>query len=279
MKEDYDQIKSLFQNVMENTEAIWAPDKMEIDYIHIYTCGSVIRICENRGAQSAEITGVASSEKDGFRACQFAGICVAEYEKRKNKWETISVKMDITHAEGNFKSFIEKLPVHEQSLGWHKKIRLPAVSGELDSPFGKIPSAEEGLTEQEKILQSFYRYIFGIDTASFENVSQVLAENVMVIMEPFGMMDKRTFLQTIKLQRMTERFWIHPVLPEKVQVTKDEAKAYFLRLMGHGKRWLQFAPDNVKNVPVCGSYDVDFKRQGGEWKIIRMEYIYLGEEG
>ena len=144
------------------------------------------------------------------------------------------------------------------------------------TPYVRLPETEIVLSEEEQILETFYRYAFGIDTVSFENMAYALAEDAVINMAPFGSMDKRTFVQTLKYQRMRDRHWIHPVIPKKIIINGDKAEVYLTRLAGHDERYLEFTPENVKQVLACGRYELKMQKESEGWKITKFDYLFGG---
>lgn len=312
MRSDYEQIKELFEGLVyvwasRDTQALdnilpgeihcnmsIIPDdpqgglhginrlkaffgqRQDTDYFDIQVCNYVGRVAGQEAAQSAAIVATAVRESETFEACRFAGLFSNRLQKKDEQWMFSEIRLDITHVEGDFAELTGDWYMGKPQSGWYEGIHLPVVSGELDNPFRIVPVSESQLTDEEMVLEAFYRYAFGIDTVSLDNAEAVLAEDVVVNMAPFGSMDKRTFLQTLKIQRMPDRHWIHPVQPEEVLIQGERAFVRLNRLMGHEERHPALSPDNYRQKMACARYELKLTKEDGDWRISRMDYLFGG---
>ena len=200
-----------------------------------------------------------------------------EWKQTEDGWKMSEIRMDIVDKSGNYEDFFENWHFEDSKAKWYQGIHLPVINGELDSPWIKIPEAEDVLTEEEKLLDGFYRYTFGIDTLSFEHVWPVFADDFVAVMDPWGQLDRRGFLSTIKFHRQSARHWTHSVVPEKIEIDGEKAFLKLYRMAGHAQRNhpLTITRDNVDKEYACARYDIQARKEDGMWKVNRVEY-YLG---
>ena len=126
-------------------------------------------------------------------------------------------------------------------------------------------------------MECFAHYAFGIDTLSFENLRPTFADDFVAIMAPWGAMDKRAFMTTLKYHRQPSRYWTHSVLPESIEIDGDTALVHAYRMAGHKQRNhpLTITAENVDTEHACARYEIQLRKEEGVWKVTRIEY-YLG---
>ena len=247
------------------------------DLCHIRPYNFVTRVKGDTAQQSAVIVCVAAKRDETMRYCAFSGIFANTWKKTPEGWKLSCIRFDMTEAKGDFHEYFAGWHFEKNDARWYPGVHLPTIAGEIDSPWKAIPETDERLTEEELILETFSRYAFGIDTLSFENAEQVLSEDLVVNMAPFGFMDKRTFLQTLKLHRKADWYWLHPAKAKRITVSGDIAVAELYRMGGHEQNHTSFAytEENIDRETACARYSISLKKENGSWKIRRLDY-FLG---
>lgn len=249
------------------------------DEFHISHCNYVARIADDIAQQSSiAVCRVAKyGENDSIKTYEFSAQFSNSWEKTERGWRICELRMDIVEASGDYTEFVENWYFDKMKSGWYLGVHLPVISGELDSPWERIPDAESLLTDEEQILESFSRYAFGIDTASFSNLSAVFSKYLTVNMAPWGAMDRREFMETLKYQRLPSRYWIHPVKAESIDIQGDISIVRLYRMAGHKQRShpLILTKDNVNMEHACARYEIEMRKENGCWKIFKFNY-FLG---
>ena len=245
-------------------------------HIHMEIHNFVCRAYKDRARMSAIVTGAAAGQGE-WRTCEFSFLFSNELIRTEETWKFSELRFDLTEARGDFQEFMEPWYQGDAKAHWFQGVHLPMISGELDSPWTCVPECECVLTEEEQIEEAFARYAFGIDTVSFQNLDEVFSENLVINMAPFGSMDKRTAMQTLKIHRQPDKYWIHPIKPESITIKGEEATARFYRMGGHRQRSnpLVLTPENIDHEFACARYEIKAKKEQGRWKLARMDY-FLG---
>ena len=197
---------------------------------------------------------------------------------RKLNYESFAdFKMDITECSGEYTEFIENWYFEKQDLAYYHGIHLPVISGELDAPWFRIPQEEDVKTDEERILEAFSRYAYGIDTLNFSLLTEALANDLVVNMAPWGAMDKREFMQTLKYKRQAVRYWNHPALLDCVLLHENSADLRLHRMAGHRQSAMPiiFTKENYDIQYADARYEIKMIKEDGIWKILRMDY-FLG---
>ena len=250
----------------------------EPDFFYINPCNFVARIAGDEAQQSATLVCRAGVlEEEQARCVEFSALTVNTWTKTNEGWRIKVFRMDITECAGDYTEFIDHWYFEKQDLKYYFGIHLPVISGELDSPWNRIPEEEDAKNDEEQILEAFSRYAYGIDTLNFSNLIWALSEDLVVNMAPWGAMDKREFMQTLKFKRQAGRYWNHPAKLDSVHVEGDAAVLHLHRMAGHKQsdHPVIITKDNYDTIHACARYEIKMRKEDGMWKILRMDY-FLG---
>lgn len=249
------------------------------DFFHIIPCNFVARVRGNRAQQSAVLVARAGVYEEGaVRVCEFTALNTNAWEKVDGKWRVTELKLEIDYCLGDFSEFTANWYFEKPGLSYYHGIHLPVISGELDAPWRRVPTEDEGnKTDEELILETFSRYAFGIDSLNFSLLVDALSDDVVVNMAPWGSMDKREFMQTLKFKRQAANNWSHPAQLESVRIDGDAAELRLNRMAGHRQSAIPivFTPENAETVYADARYEIKMLREDGQWRILRMDY-FLG---
>ena len=253
-------------------------DTPKADVFHITACNYVCRLGYGKAQQSA-VTVCRASKYEGetVKSFEFSCLFVNSWVQTEDGWKISQLRMDIVDSKGDYKEFEEAWYYEEPKAKWFVGVHLPVVQGEMDSPWRCIPDAEDVLTEEEKVLDVFNRYAYGIDTLAFSHVDETMSERIVVNMAPWGTMDKRGFLTTLKYHRQPSRYWTHSAKPELIQMDEDKCILKLYRMAGHRQRNHEVVIDasNINEEYACARYEVEMEKEEGIWKITKL-YYYLG---
>ena len=249
------------------------------DVFHSRICNYACRFDNHRAQQIATVViRVAKYEgEQNIKVFEFSALFANTWELKEDGWKVTVMRMDIVDAGGDYDEFMEQWYFEDSHAKWFQGVHLPVINGELDSPWVMFPKCENVLTEEESLLECFAHYAYGIDTLAFENLRPTFTDDFVAVMAPWGNMDKRGFLTTLKYHRQPSRYWTHSVLPEKIEINGNEAKVWAYRMAGHKQRNhpLVITRDNVDTEHACARYEITARKEEGMWKVSRIEY-YLG---
>lgn len=246
------------------------------DTLIIRTYNFAARIDGDFAAQSCAIVADAGTTKQAYESFTFTGLFCNEFRKTSEGWKICQIRFDLTDCCGSDTRFLNNWYLGKPESGWYEGIHLPVICGELDNPWRSVPVSQAELTDEELIEEAFACYAYGIDTLCFANLDCILSPDFLSNMAPFSTMDKRSFMQTLKLHRQPSRHWLHPVKTATVHIQGDVANAVFYRTAGHGPRFIPLAADNIDQELACARYEVKFRKEEGIWKLLRLDYFYGG---
>ena len=249
------------------------------DVLHTRICNYVCIIHGYEAQQIADIVVEALKVEKNAQISSFecTAMLVNHWKKTDNNWVIDELRMDVCSHGGDLATFLQEWYFDEPLAKYYPGVHFPCINGELDSPWKRIPDAEDVLSEEEKIMESFAKYNFGVDNIVFEHVEEVLSDNLIAKMPPWGPMDKRHYLTCLKFHRQKDRYWAHPVRVKRIDIEEDHAVLQLYRMAGHKQRNhpYKYTKANLHMEHACGRYVLDFIKEDEEWKICKWKY-YLG---
>lgn len=253
-------------------------DMPQTDFFHTRICNYICRLNSTDAQQCAHIVCLTGRYGEKTPLYFMFNMMFSNHWKKGEKgWRISEMQMDVLPEEGNFTEFQEHWYFEDPHPKTMPGIHLPCINGELDSPWFRIPDSEDVLTEEEKIAQAFYRYAFGIDHLVFHEVEKAAADDVIADIQPWGAMDKRSWITSLKYHRQKDRQWGHCGMIHSITVQGDGAHMQIYRMCGHKQREhpYVYTNENVDIEHVCASYEIDLIKEENVWKIKRCNY-YLG---
>ncbi|MBQ6453493.1 MAG: nuclear transport factor 2 family protein, partial [Coriobacteriales bacterium] len=191
------------------------------------------------------------------------------WEKVDGSWRIAEFRWDVMIAP---KHQHEGMYLEKDDLRYYPGIHLPVVSGELDNPWRNVTTESEVKPDEEQTCECVCKYAFGIDTLCFSLVDEAVSPCIIVNMAPWGAMDKREFMQTLKYNRQPNRYWAHPVQVESVEVEGNRAFVKAYRMAGH-KQKIMTAPEGIEDVYADARYEFTLERAEAGWQIVRLDYL------
>lgn len=250
----------------------------ESDFFYITPCNFVLRIKDDVAQQSAILVGkVGKYHDDNVLIEEFSALNVNSWRKVNDQWKIVEFKMDIQECTGNYDEFVKNWYFENVDLKYYHGIHLPVISGELDSPWVRIPKEDDVKTDEEKILETFSQYAFGIDTLAFNNLDQALSDDIIVNMAPWNSMDKRLFMETLKFKRQASFYWNHPVMLDSILINGNNANLKLYRMAGHKQSAIPilYTKENAETCYADARYEIKLKKENNQWKVTYL-YYYLG---
>jgi len=243
-----------------------------------FTC----RISGDEAHQYAYVVCLAANfEKNKNEALtfQFTAMLSNHWVRKATGWCITEIRMDILGHGGDLTSFTDSWYFESQKpsyyyYGKHER----CINGELDSPWNRVPIAEDNeLTEEELIMDTYAKYAYGNDQFAWDHVCDILTEDAMFTTAPWGPCSKRQRLEVIKLHRQKEHMWAHPMKAESILMEGDLANVKLFRMSGHRQRSHPyiFTQYNINVEHACSRMDVVFRKEDGVWKICKWNG-YLG---
>lgn len=255
-------------------------DFPKCDVLHTRICNFVCRIKDTEACQIADVVCRALKFDKGSntpKIFECTAMFANHWKKSEGGWIMDELRMDVCPHGGDLESFTKEWYFDEPLAKFYPGVHFPCIQGECDSPWNRIPDAEDILTEEEKILESFAKYNFGVDNLMFQHVDDVLSESLIAKMPPWGSMDKRHYLECLKFHRQKDRYWAHPVRVKDIVIKEEFASLHLYRMAGHRQRNhpYVYTKANQDMECACGRYVLDFKKEDDIWRVHRWKY-YLG---
>lgn len=285
MRKDYDEIKQKFNQFI----SIWMGKRTEllsqvvISDVHAYVsvsqnkdsamhsiygiqqfiseapCSQTVKyevgnyICRFQGHEAQQIAQVSCIMEDTHKAkflfiAQFANHWLKEHDT----WKMKEIRIDIQPFESErMEEFKEVWYFEEPLANLTPTVHLPCIFPEMDSPYYQFPESMDVLTEQEKIEECFYKFLYGIDWIMFIYVKETLSDQ-------FKNDDKHHFIAYQKFIRQRYRYHSSAFVVTSIKIDGNQAFASAKRI--------------VPNEEVI---QIHFVKEQGSYKII--EFV-KGEE-
>ncbi len=251
-------------------------EQAETSFFRLDLYNLLVSSDDEDGRFTGIICGTAAS-KGEWKSCQFIFNIAVKLHKEENGWCFNEVRLDLCDITGDFDEFFADWYMEENKAHWSAGVHLPMISGELDGVGQRSDVSIDILSDEEQIAEVFSRYAFGMDSLAFQYMDEVLSDDVLINMAPFGTMDKRTALQSLKLHRSSSKYWTHPGLVENIRIHDDVADVRIWRMGGHKQRTdpLVLTKENIKDRYACARYEIQMRKEKGRWKLCREDY-FLG---
>lgn len=245
-------------------------------YKRIETGNFVALIDGNHAYQSACVVGMfADDSGDVYRNYQWGGNFCNIFTKMDGRWLMTDIKFDLQDDIGD-RSLVEKwIPINDQ-IGWYEGVALPVICGEIDVPWYRCRHRENKGSDKEQIEELYYRYALGIDCNTFRLLEDVFSEKLVMNMYPFGIMNKRTFIATLKVHRQAyTRRWHHVGNFKSIVIEGNEAKCVLYRNEPYRNWPLVMSKSLERKQIVSARYDMEaVKEEDGKWRIRKFDYFH-----
>lgn len=216
----------------------------------------------NRGCQSAVVTAlVGLNEDDYFHYFNFSGYYLNDYIKENNEWKISHIRFNLDMEDGNtvFVKDWWKLIDYRYFEG---SINYPIVS-ELNNPWINIQNPDCLGTEEEQVLDSYYRYSWGIDHADFDLFQTCLDDNVTLFgsKEP---LTKEDVIRYMKYKRYKEATMEHIWKIDSIDINADIAILKTKRYEPHRMGTTKFNKQNMNYDFYTGNFEYIFVKKDGK---------------
>ena len=192
-------------------------DTPKTDKVEYQICNYVCRMNGNIAQQAAEIACIASN-MDG-KYFKYVAIFCNTWSKEKEGWLINEIHMDLKHEDSPLLNEFAKVGYFEEPLAvLTSSVHLPCIFPELDSPYFKIRNAEDVLSEEEKVMDCFNRFNYGIDWIVFKDVKDMLADD-------FRNEEKHHYIAYTKFARQRYRYSSNAYTFKSLKIDEDKAYA------------------------------------------------------
>lgn len=251
------------------------------EYFHTRICNYNCRIKDDKAQQIAHIVCTAADSEEGseeLKVFQFVVMLSNEWIKTEKGWRISELRMDVLRERGMIEQFESTWYFEKPVTKFFPGMHFSCIQGEMDSPWTKVPVCDECLSDEEKIIDVFCKYNYGVDTCCFNYVYDVLDDDFMADIQPWGSANKRRFIQSLKFGRERDVYpWMHPFKLKSIVIDGEMASVELYRTAGHRQRKhaVVYTKDTIDKEYACARHDLKLKKVNGEWKITRWDY-YLG---
>ena len=232
----------------------------------------------NIAKQSAVVTTlVGQNDKDYFHYFHFSGYFLNDFIQVNEKWKINKVKFNLDMEDGNT-LFVK---------GWWKLIDYrffegaypyPIVS-EMEAPWRAIKDPDSLGTEEEQVLDSYYRYCWGIDHADMGILLSCLDDYIefdkRAINLPLDPNPDSNFVSALeivkimKFKRFKEPVMEHIFKIKDINIKDDRATLVTYRYEPHRLGTKKFNKLNMHEDFYSGICEYEFVKRDNGWKMCK----------
>jgi hypothetical protein len=211
-----------------------------------------------------------SQERADKGGATFGGVITLSLEGLPEQLRIRSIRFQLNFAQGNL-SLLNGWALPPMERAWKPGDPPAVIVSELDAPWHKIPASELPTTDEEAIVEAWYRYAWALDQADFVLFDKSFSDTVEAELTPMGRMKgHRTLIGTLKAFRMPWPWMKHYGEPLRVDVGPDgRTAALVIARIIPGQT---HAPDGKR---IYGAhYRINaLQEDGNAWRISQMEYF------
>ncbi len=212
-------------------------------------------------------TGCSLVKKDGNWKFDTLRLILGSGSDNHARLRTTGVSID--YGDGDT-DFVANWNLITNEVGWHEGSRITSVVPEEDCPWYAIKDRLNHGTDEEQIEECFYRYCYGLDYDCLDLYDDVFAEDASAVYYDDRIYDKRGVTAMLRYEREGMIGMGHIMAFSSIDVCKDHAKAHAYRT-GYLPGPLLFGDSKFLN-HVVARYDLEFVRENGLWKILKLNY-------
>lgn len=213
------------------------------DTLKYEVCNFICRVNGDMAHQAAEVACVA--ENNDGKNFVFVATFANGWVKENGEWLMNEIRLDIKDYESPLRDYFAETWYFENPLAiLTATVHLPCIFPDVDTPYFRVPEAEDLLTEEEKVEECFSKFIYGIDWIIFTYNRDTMADN-------FKNQEKHAFIAETKWARQRFRYWCHPYKITSVKIDGDTAVA-----------------EMTSMIEDCKIRSAEFVKNNGNWQIL-----------
>ncbi|WP_263054425.1 nuclear transport factor 2 family protein [[Curtobacterium] plantarum] len=213
----------------ENVTALLQNDFADLDNVSVTLTNTVERRNDKDYVASAYLHGQASRKGSGrHNQVRFGGTVVMRAGTDESQPVIHTLHLQITWTSGARQLLSGWLLPAEES-GWHQGFPQVAIISELDAPWHIVPENHRDTSEEQGVIDTWYRYAWALDQADFKLFSTCFSENAAGNFTPLGYISgRRNIIAAMKAFRLPWPWMQHYGEPLKVCIQSDRQSAILI---------------------------------------------------
>lgn len=249
------------------------------DYLQMSIYNFACRLWGEEAHQSAIV--ICESEKcvegqEALDVLYYSVQIVTHWIKKDGVWKASELRLDVNPytrtSDAIYDYFCKTWHFGNQKAYPIEGQRTPAVVGELDSPWIRMPQAEDVLTEIEQIKDCANQMYFGADYLIQDQRLAMRSRHLFTNSERYGLDEgRRKVVSDMRYKRQKVRYWCHPFRYIDATFNEDHTRCRinFNRVFGWEQRNHEYVwtKENVNTEHHCMVGVYEFIREDGIWKL------------
>lgn len=230
-----------------------------------------VRYRGDQAQQSAIVMvllGVGPGPAD-FHMVMLGGRLTASWVRDGEQWKIAELRYDHEFQTGNTAFVAAWSLMDYQVYGGHRL----AIAAELDSPWVRFPDPDNDFTEEERLVDGYLRYTWGLDTTDIPMVLSAVTHDISASMPHGEFTSNRDFAYYMRFLGHKEAKMQHAGRIASWEFTgKDTAKLFIHRIEPHRMGTKALHAGNFRDTWYSGIHDFDMRKVAGEWQIAKMVF-------
>lgn len=242
----------------------------ELDFSRYRIYNNCIFREDSEGVQSAYVVAaVGVKEENYLHWFLFGGHYLLRWQRQKGQWRMKQIKYCHDMECGNT-AFV---------AGWWKLIDYDKMNGysfhpiqsKAEAPW-RIMQDKTDWSEEEKIVDLYNRYAWGIDENDFELTASVMVEDIYADIPGNSIRGKEELLQLLQKKREKENTMSHVGKIVDTQIEEEQATMWIWRYEPHriGTKFMHGG--NIDTMFYSVDYLWHLKKIEGQWMVVRIDY-------
>ncbi|MBQ7889027.1 MAG: hypothetical protein IJ356_04645 [Erysipelotrichaceae bacterium] len=215
--------------------------------------------------------------KEELDAFYYGINCANHWVKTDSGWKMDEVHMDVYPfywtVDSIYDYFKETWYLGSKLAIPQEDGRLPAVEGEFDLPWDRVPDGIDVLTEEEKLKECYAKLFFSADYMVSENRIITRSKHMGMNTSRYGEYDGiRSMVGSVRYKRQKDRYWAHPfrfgknlyMNEEKTYAICDVYRVFGWKQRNHEYVWTR---ENVGIEHMCMGGWQEFVKEDGVWRV------------
>ncbi len=238
-----------------------------------YKIFNFVAFTENEVAsQSAVVTALVGWKEETYLYYfNFGGYYLNDWTKEDGIWKIKHIRFNLDLEDGN-SLFVKDWWNLIDYRYFEGIVRYPIIS-EVNNPWINIKNPESLGSEEEQVLDSYYRYSWGIDHGDFDLFQTCLADECYLF-EREKPSNKEEIIAFMKYKRYKEAIMEHIWKIDSVEIKGNRAVLKTRRYEPHRMGTTKFNILNMYTDFYTGKFEYEFKKVNGKnyrdggWKMI-----------
>lgn len=199
---------------------------------------------------------------------EYGGKYLNTYRRTETGWKIKSIRYDLDWEKGNTYFVKDWTLIDYKIYAGH----TPSICSEFDAPWRMIPESDEPLSDEEQIVETMFKYSWGLDNCDFSLHRESYVDEIQFKMPSSVVDGARNLLNNFKNTSHKEAALQHAIKIVGVKVDGSEATLDGYRIEPHRLGSKNLNRDTMHQSFYSAVYHNKFRKIDGVWKMYEINY-------